>query len=215
MAFGDIQGRARTSVRSPRAKGVCDDCGEWYVLTELNKQMEFFGPALKWTGFLVCDHCLDRPQDQNRPIILPPDPVPVVNPRPENFNNDYGLQGFSQYSLFVPPEAQQDEATVLPALASASGIPTPAIYNDAAGVIVAQNVAQTLVPARGRSWLALYNSAQNQLTISLTVAVWGMAGTLIIGPGEALQVSGSGTPQGAISGVGLTPGSPYNAWDAV
>lgn len=33
----------------------------------------------------VCSHCTDRPSNQLRTIILPPDPVPVLDPRPENF----------------------------------------------------------------------------------------------------------------------------------
>jgi len=36
---------------------------------------------------LVCKSCLDVPQEQLRTIILPPDPVPISNPRPENYEN--------------------------------------------------------------------------------------------------------------------------------
>jgi hypothetical protein len=85
MGWGDIAGRARTRPRAPSAFGVCDDCGEWYNLDDLKKQMEYYGPALQWTGFLKCQHCLDIPQAQLKPVILPPDPIPRYNPRPENF----------------------------------------------------------------------------------------------------------------------------------
>jgi hypothetical protein len=44
--------------------------------------MDWTGPGLFETGFMVCRSCLDKPQQQNRTIILPPDPRPVVNPRP-------------------------------------------------------------------------------------------------------------------------------------
>jgi len=35
----------------------------------------------------VCRHCLDRPQDQLRAIVLSADPVPVINPRPQDFTS--------------------------------------------------------------------------------------------------------------------------------
>lgn len=35
---------------------------------------------------LVCRTCLDRPQIQLKTIILPPDPLPVLNPRPELYD---------------------------------------------------------------------------------------------------------------------------------
>ncbi len=37
------------------------------------------------TGFLKCPECLDIPFIQNRPLLLPPDPVPIENPRFEPF----------------------------------------------------------------------------------------------------------------------------------
>lgn len=47
-------------------------------------------------NFLVCDRCYDTPQEQLRSIILPADPVPVQNPRPERYtidNNPYTTIG--------------------------------------------------------------------------------------------------------------------------
>lgn len=82
MPIGNLQGRARTSLRDPRAKGECDGCGMWYQLASLRRQMQWAGPRLMDTGFLKCRRCYDKPQDQYRTIILPPDPRPVVNPRP-------------------------------------------------------------------------------------------------------------------------------------
>lgn len=35
---------------------------------------------------LVCDTCLDVPSLQLKTIILPPDPLPVFNPRPEAYD---------------------------------------------------------------------------------------------------------------------------------
>ena len=40
-----------------------------------------------WTGFLVCRPCLDVPFELNRPLRLPPDPVPIKDPRVSTFDN--------------------------------------------------------------------------------------------------------------------------------
>jgi hypothetical protein len=43
--------------------------------------MEWRGNAMVWTGFLVGRPYLDKPNEQLRPPLLPPDPVPVDHPR--------------------------------------------------------------------------------------------------------------------------------------
>lgn len=85
-------GRARVSVRDPKAFAVCDRCSLWYNLSSLKWQLQWSGAQLQNLRILVCERCLDVPQQQLRSLVLPPDPVPVFNPRPENFaedNNDY------------------------------------------------------------------------------------------------------------------------------
>lgn len=66
----------------PRSIGSCDRCGFDYYLSDLMWQFDYRGPELINLRILVCEKCLDQPQDQLKPIILPPDPVPVQNPRP-------------------------------------------------------------------------------------------------------------------------------------
>jgi hypothetical protein len=34
---------------------------------------------------LVCCECLDKPQPALKTIVIPPDPLPVLNSRPENY----------------------------------------------------------------------------------------------------------------------------------
>jgi hypothetical protein len=48
----------------------------------LVQQMEWRGNALIWTGLYVGQDYQDKPNEQNRPPLLPPDPVPVYWPRP-------------------------------------------------------------------------------------------------------------------------------------
>jgi len=45
--------------------------------------MEYRGNSLMRTGFLVCKPCLDVPYQGWRPIIIPADPIPLLNPRTE------------------------------------------------------------------------------------------------------------------------------------
>ena len=69
----------------PRAWAVCDDCGFLYNKSELQWQYEWQGARTQNTNMLKCDRCLDELQEQLRVIVLPADPTPVSNPRPENY----------------------------------------------------------------------------------------------------------------------------------
>ena len=214
MGYGNLSGQARTNPRNPHAFGVCDYCGFWRNLYRLEKQFEFFGPGLQWTGYLVCHRCLDKPQDQLRPIVLPPDPVSVENPRPENFTYDYGLQNFTQYTTFLSDQAEQSKAAVLAAVASLSGVATPSVVNDYSSSVTQANVTQTVMAANpARAWLLIYNPSNPQLAVSLGTAVWGLATNLMVGPGLSLLGSGSTVPRSAVTAIGLVPGVPFYAWD--
>ncbi len=81
-------GRARISARSPVAKGICDRCQFMYTLSDLKWQYQYAGVTLQNIRLLVCDHCYDTPQEQLRTIVLPPDPLPVFNPRPERYTTE-------------------------------------------------------------------------------------------------------------------------------
>lgn len=81
-------GRARIDPRRPSALGVCDRCGSLYNLVDLSWQYQWRGTNLQNIRQLVCQSCYDLPQEQLKLIILPPDPVPVMNARPENYVSD-------------------------------------------------------------------------------------------------------------------------------
>lgn len=76
---------ANVSLRNPRAFGVCDRCGFVYNHESLKWQYDYTGFKLQNKQFLVCQSCLDTPQQQLRQVILPLDPVPIRNPRPGEF----------------------------------------------------------------------------------------------------------------------------------
>lgn len=83
-------GRARINTRHPQAMGECDISGFWYPLANMRRKFEWAGNSLVDTGLLVGPDQLDKPQDQYRSLILPPDPRPVQNPRPSPNVTGYG-----------------------------------------------------------------------------------------------------------------------------
>ena len=83
-----FHGRARVDANNPQAFGVCDRCGIWDNQKDLRWQFDYRGPNLQNLRILVCQYCLDIPQPQLKPRIIPPDPMPVLNARPENFSVD-------------------------------------------------------------------------------------------------------------------------------
>lgn len=78
-------GKADINPNRPRALGICDKCGSMYNHDALRWQYQWGGPQLINLRMLVCDTCYDTPQAQLRLLILPPDPVPIQYPRPENY----------------------------------------------------------------------------------------------------------------------------------
>src|SRR5690349_1475255 len=75
---------ASVSADTPRALGTCDRCGFVYQRDRLAWQLDWRGPRMQNLRILVCPTCLDTPQQNGqRVIILPPDPVPIMNPRPD------------------------------------------------------------------------------------------------------------------------------------
>jgi hypothetical protein len=77
---------AKVDPNNPEAFAQCDRCGFWRNRTDLVWQVDWAGTHLYNKQILVCtDRCFDKPQEQLRTIILPPDPPPVVNARVPDF----------------------------------------------------------------------------------------------------------------------------------
>ena len=85
MGYASKLGRARISARNPQAAGVCDRCGFVYTHSTLRFQHDWAGASLINKKLLVCRTCYDVPQQQLRAIIIPADPVPIMNPRVQNY----------------------------------------------------------------------------------------------------------------------------------
>lgn len=110
MAYASISGRARTSSSNPQAHAICDRCGFRYNRVDLNWQYDWRGAALQNVRILVCNTCMDTPQEQLRAIVVPADPVPIDQPRTQDF-----VQAETNYQTITAP------ATIDPI----TGIPIP------------------------------------------------------------------------------------------
>lgn len=88
MGYASRSGRARTDSRNPQAFAVCDRCAIWYNRVNLTWQYDWAGASLINKRILVCRTCYDTPQNQLRAIIIPADPMPIINPRVEPYQWD-------------------------------------------------------------------------------------------------------------------------------
>ena len=77
------------AIRGPYVKkgimdsvGVCDRTGFWFSTQDLEKQMEWRGNSLEWTGLMVGKPFLDEPNEQLRPPLVKADPAVVKDQRP-------------------------------------------------------------------------------------------------------------------------------------
>lgn len=85
MGYASKLGKAKIDARSPRAAAVCDRCARVYNHKDLHWQYDFRGRSLANLRILVCNTCEDTPQPQLKPRIIPPDPMPIQNARPERY----------------------------------------------------------------------------------------------------------------------------------
>lgn len=83
-----VHGRAEVDPRAPKPFGTCDFCGIQYNLEDLSPQLRYAGRGLINTNLLVCRRCKDIPAPFVVPVILPPDPDPIMNARPEPYAID-------------------------------------------------------------------------------------------------------------------------------
>ena len=81
--------RTSTNPSSPRGWATCDRCGFVTNHFKLSWQYDWAGTQLINKRILVCEGgCLDKPQRQLGTILLPPDPTPIMNARPEQYAID-------------------------------------------------------------------------------------------------------------------------------
>lgn len=193
-------GRARIRIRRPRAMAESDRSGFWFSRDQMVRQLQWSGNQLIDTGLLVGPDEVDLPQQQFRAPILPPDPRPIVNPRPSP--NVTGIpiigqplpttpanQGFTQYTLGAPGTPGLypiTQAAVLAQVTTNSGV-TPPPNISAFSVPLAGNYSTWLLgPDDLRTYLLIYNPTTAAVQFALASSLMsGQIVNLAIGPGEA------------------------------
>lgn len=88
MSYRPHPKRASVDVGKQSAWSTCDVCGFIVNHNKMRWQVRYAGQALIRTGMLVCVPCWDIPAPFEKTLVLPPDPVPVMNARPENYAID-------------------------------------------------------------------------------------------------------------------------------
>ena len=206
MAYASQRGRARLSSTNPEAFGVCDRCGIWHSFNDLSWQFEWYGSTLQNIRILVCQECLDVPQEQLRAITLSADPIPIINARPEFFQEDEvdyigtGQATISPKTGIPIPSLDYlggatSADTILPQpvgpnirpngqgklIPSVLGIDPNAQMTPVKDVKWAQKLPLTSIVANGTPIVAVNCSAPHGLSSGAQIAVWGATNALVYG----------------------------------
>lgn len=91
MSYRPHPKHARTDPNNPLAWATDDRSGFLFNHEDLVPEFEWGGTNLIDKHVLVGPPYVDIPQEQLRAIVLPPDPDPIINARPEQYIIDEGL----------------------------------------------------------------------------------------------------------------------------
>lgn len=116
----------------PMAWATCDRCGFNWQHDHLQWQFDWAGLQVINQRVMVCPYCRDKPQRQLGSIILPADPLPIMNARPEQYAMDENagtplvISGLSHYwpmdAVAVKGSTVTDVVGTLNGTATASGV---------------------------------------------------------------------------------------------
>lgn len=123
MGYASQAGRAATSARNPQAHAICDRCGFRYNWVRLRWQYDWRGASLQNIKFLVCDTCYDNPQEQLRAIVVPADPVPIINARVQDFVTAETNTRYTSGTTLIPTLGTGNGSTATLTLAVPSDFP--------------------------------------------------------------------------------------------
>lgn len=83
--------RATTPAGAPSsAWGICDVCSELWDHNRLKFQWDYAGEQMINKGYMACPTCYDKPFTPGKVILIPPDPIPIQNPRPPSWAEQSG-----------------------------------------------------------------------------------------------------------------------------
>lgn len=114
MTFRPHPKYASTNARSG-PWSTCDVCGFIYNLSKLNWQFDYLGGSTPQnTHVLTCPRCMDGLQAQRKLLILPPDPRPIMNTRPENYVVDETNWMTTESGDIIDTQSGSDFITSIP-----------------------------------------------------------------------------------------------------
>lgn len=122
---------------------TCSTCGLIWSQKDMQFQYDFRGGSVPInTGWLRCPKCITPLTYQQSLLIIPPDPPPFMNTRPEPYTVDetswlttedgdiISTQNSDGFTSNIPNPSQNADLTNLVALISASGASVSVLYMD-------------------------------------------------------------------------------------
>lgn len=102
---------------------TCDRCGFISSHSRMQFQYDFMGGSVPQNlGLLVCSRCLDDLNWQQKLLILPPDPRPIANTRPEPYVVDETSWMTTQDGDVITAEDGETFITPIPNPNSTEGV---------------------------------------------------------------------------------------------
>lgn len=155
---------------------TCDGCGFVWNHPDLDWNREWAGLQIVNKRTLVCPRCNDIPNEAIRTLILPPDPIPVLNPRPEQYGVDEAL--YASFTASIAPGTNlqfPDVVAILTVTAVLSGEVSTGASLSGAGVAAGTVVGPQLgggPPPGGKGTYAV-TPAQTVLSTTMTTVGYG------------------------------------------
>jgi hypothetical protein len=109
MQYAHGQGKKRRTkpkfdAKNPQGIAICDGCGFLVQHSHLREKKDYRGGTTPvGLSLMVCASCDDVPQPYYRRLLLKPDPVPLLNPRPDSQDAQTNAQttAANAFSLYL------------------------------------------------------------------------------------------------------------------
>jgi hypothetical protein len=157
-----------------------------YNHVDLQWQYDWAGASLINKRMLVCKPCLDTPQEQLRAIILPADPVPIVNPRVEPYAYDSTDYETTTEPPIIDPTTgipiqqgqniitQDGQNVVMQPVGVPTGYTGNAVMPIQEGIVYAQNIPYLSVSSIGTNVITVTCSTPHGLATNDQISVQGL-----------------------------------------
>jgi hypothetical protein len=149
------KGRARVDPRRPAAYAICDRTGFRVQHNTLVWNFEWRGASLQNERILVRPQSNDKPNPQLRAYAPPPDPLPIMNPRPDKSDmvSSYTPYLTDEYGNLVTDEFGHPMVISQPVGTSQAPLPLVSslipLRDDSGNIIVGDDGQPILVEGAG------------------------------------------------------------------